>query len=168
LATYVTSGFKITAFLCDSVDQVGGKLYMLGAGWAILNTAQIPFAKDRIGIAAVIAVPWTATNQAHKLDLWLEDQDGKHLPLGTVMGPDGQPQELMKFQGQFNFGRPAGIQAGDPQNMPFAANLDNVQFAAPGYYSFVLRINESDDENDIARLSFRVQFPNGVAVMPSS
>jgi hypothetical protein len=166
LSTYVPSGFKITAFICDSVQMAEGKLYLLGGGWNILSCPTFPWAQGRIGIAATISVPYTATNQTHKMNLWLEDQDGSRLPLGSSVSPDGAPQEHMLIQAQFNVGRPAGMQAGDPQNMPFAVNLDNIQFAGPGYYSFVLRIDDSEDENDTARLSIRVQFPNGVG-MPS-
>jgi len=150
----------VDAFLCDSAVVAEGKIFIQGGGWHILNSPQFPFAQDRIGIAAVVSVPYTATNVMHTLAIWLEDQDGKHHPLGFAAGPNGEPREQMRLVAKFNHGRPPALQAGDPQNMPFAVNLDNVLFQAPGSYAFVLTVNDEE----MARLSFRVVNPQGYAI----
>jgi len=157
MATYAPSGFKVDAFLCDSAVVADGKLFLHGGGWNILNSPRFPFAQDRIGIAAVISVPYTATNTMHVLELWLQDLDGKHRPIGISPGPDGQPSEQMKLVANFNHGRPPALPPGEPQSMPFAVNLDNIVFPAPGGYTFVLTI----DNEEMARLPFRIVSPPG-------
>lgn len=160
MATYAPSGFAVNAFLSDSVAVAEGKVYVQGGGWNILNSQQFPFRQDRIGIAAVITVPYPATNTVNSLNLWLEDQDGKHLSLGSVMTPDGEMRQQMNLTARFTQGRPATLRAGAPQNMPFAANLDNIQFEMPGSYAFVIEINDEE----LARLSFDVANPMGFAM----
>jgi hypothetical protein len=160
MATYAPSGFAVNAFLCDSAVVAEGKVYVQGGGWNILNSPQFPFVRDRVGIAAVISVPYIATNTMHNLNIWLEDQDGKHHPLGFAVGPDGQPEQQMKLVARFAQGRPIGLRAGDPQNLPFAVNLDNVLVETPGAYAFVLTIGEEE----MARLSFNAVNPHGFAM----
>jgi hypothetical protein len=159
-ATYVPSGFTAHAMLCDSVAVSEGKFFIQGGGWNILNTQAVPFAKDRVGFAAVVSVPYNETNRTHTFELKLEDQDGNEQPLGLALGLDGVPVTQMKLQGQFTAGRPPLLQAGDAQVMPIGVNLDNLPFTALGAYSFVLTINGED----VARLPFRIQGPMGVVV----
>lgn len=160
MATYVPSGFKVDAFLSDSAVVSDGKLFLHGGGWNILNSPQFPFAQDRIGIAAVISVPYTATNTMHTLELWLQDLDGKRYPIGLAPGPDGSAQEKMTLVAKFNHGRPPALPPGEPQSMPFAVNLDNIIFQAPGSYAFVIAINDEE----MARMSFRIVNPQGFAM----
>ena len=159
-ATYAPSGWTVDAFLCDSAVAVEGKVYIQGGGWNLLHSPVFPFAQDRIGVAAIVSVPYTETNKNHVFELRLEDQDGALKPLGHLPGPDGQPQVQMKIMGNFMLGRPPILQAGDAQNVPIALNLDNLMFEAPGSYSFVLSI----DEKEIERLTFRVVNPLGFMV----
>lgn len=55
-------------------------------------------------------------------------------------------------------GRPAQIEAGDRQNLPFAVNIDGVTFQVPGLYSVVFSI----DNVEINRLAFRVVGPPAI------
>jgi hypothetical protein len=73
---------------------------------------------------------------------------------------EGELQQQMRLIAKFNTGRPPLLQAGDPQNMPFSINLDNMMFEAPGTYCVVMTI----DEEEMARLSFRVGNPQGFMV----
>ena len=158
--TFAPSGFKVDAILCDSVATADGKLYIQGGGWNILPAQQFPYAKDRIGIASVISVPYTATNAMHELNIWLQDLDGKRYPLGVLQSADGTSQAQMSLTAKFNTGRPPILQAGEPQSVPFAINLDNMLFEVPGTYCFVMTI----DTEELARLSFRVVTPQMIMI----
>src|SRR4029450_8349481 len=74
----------LDAFLCDSVEGVGSKLFALGIGWNKIYTAQLPTRQPRIGVGLLFYVPYTATNQAHNFSVHIEDEDGQLLPLGDV------------------------------------------------------------------------------------
>jgi hypothetical protein len=153
LATFTPSGFTVDAFICDSATAVNGKLYLLGGGWNVLTCPTLPFTQPRIGVAIIVAVPYTATNMNNLLELRLETEDGDRVPVGPASADaEGGTTTPMGVRANFNLGRPAALQPGDAQNLPFAVNLDHIVFTAPGAYSFVITINDEDLE----RLTFRV------------
>src|SRR5262245_58291909 len=120
--------FTINAVLCDSAVAADGKLYVQGGGWNILTALELHHVQPRTALAIVVAVPYTATNQNHRLELQLQGDDGP-LTIGPPL-PDGkQPRGI---EAQFNVGRPAMLQHGDAQNLPFAVNLDQLRFDVPG------------------------------------
>jgi hypothetical protein len=147
------SDVQVEAFLADSVASAEGKLYVQGAGWNVINTVQVPTRHPRIGLGLIIRVPYTATNQMHKFELYLEDSDGNELPLadappGTEM-PDGK---IRRLGGQFNVGRPPTLQPGDEQLVAMAINLDGLMFDRADSYRFVIELDGSRERE----LSFRV------------
>jgi hypothetical protein len=145
---------QVDAFLADSVVSAEGKLYVQGAGWNVLMTAQIPFRQSRIGVGIIVSVPYTATNQMHEFSIKLVDPDENSLPIGDappgVTLPDGKIREL---KGQFNIGRPPMVVPGDDQIIPIAVNLDGLEFTEPNQYSVVVSI----DGTEMRRLPIRVQ-----------
>ncbi|GAB2457428.1 DUF6941 family protein [Xylanimonas ulmi] len=142
--------FTVDGMLCDSAVTAEGKLYIQGGGWSMLSFPALPAASPRIGIALSVAVPYTATNQAHRLTIHLEAEDGQRLPLGPG-APEGG-DNLGQIEAQFNMGRPPGIMPGDSQHIPFALNIDSYPFERPGAYAFVITI----DESEMHRMPFRV------------
>jgi hypothetical protein len=70
---------RVEAFLADSVTNAEGKLYVLGAGWSLLNTQALPFVQDRIGIGLIFRVAYAETNQIHRFEVYLVDADGHEL-----------------------------------------------------------------------------------------
>ena len=138
------------AFLADSVVNADGKLFVQGGGWNVIHAQFVPVRHPRIGIAVIVRVPYTETNQNHKFSIGLEDADGSALVLGE--GPEGPLYEL---GADFNVGRPPQLQPGDEQLVPFAINLDGLVFHEAIGYNFVLRI----DGQPRKRLSFRVALP---------
>jgi Family of unknown function (DUF6941) len=144
---------EIEAFLADSVQTtMEGKLYVQGAGWNVITTAKLPVRHDRIGIGIIIRVPYTATNQPHKLEVYLLD-DGKELPLGD--GPsdgEGSNAKIYRLGGEFNVGRPPTLQPGDEQLVSLAINIDALVFDRADSYEFVLELDGSPEK----RLPFRV------------
>ncbi|MEV6693356.1 hypothetical protein AB0M35_17990 [Micromonospora sp. NPDC051196] len=162
MATYPPRGFTINAMICDTASSPEGKLYIHGGGWNLLTTNIFPFIQPRIAVAGVISVPYTETNKGHVLELRLEDEDGKRIPLGsTVTAPDGTAARAPEgIQAQFTLGRPPDLQAGDAQSLPIAINLDRVRFESPSAYSFVITIGGEE----ITRLPFRVAAFPGVVL----
>jgi hypothetical protein len=152
--------FGINAMLCDTAVVAEGKLFIQGAGWNALNTMQFPCVHPRLGLALIVSVPYTATNQLHTMEITLVHEDGEELVLGAAQQPDGQQQQLRHITAQFNVGRPPTILPGDAQVMPFAVNLNQLQFEKPGSYSVVLKIDGTVCET----LVFRVGLPVGQTI----
>jgi len=146
---------EVEAFLADSVVTSEGKLYVQGGGWNIIHTAAVPTHHPRVGIGMIVRIPYTATNQPHKFELRLEDEDGNELPLGKSppgAGPQREEGTISRIGGEFNVGRPAGIYPGEEQLLPFAINLDGLRFEKIGAYRFVLDV----DGEQVKVLPFRV------------
>ena len=144
---------EATAFLADSVAAESGKIYAQGAGWSVLNTAAFPMTHDRIGIAIIVSVPYTATNQQHTLKLRFEDADGNGLPIGSVPPNEENDNGIVReIEAGFNVGRPPQLPPGAEQTVPFAININSVSFDSPGRYQFVVSI----DGSDVATLTFTV------------
>jgi uncharacterized protein DUF6941 len=157
---------EVDAFLADSVAVADGKLYAQGAGWDTIFTAVFPFRQPRIGIAAVLRIPWTATNKMHDFSVKIVDPDEQEIVLG--MAPPGAEQsdgKARQLRGQFNLGRPATLNAGDSQVVPIAMNLDGLEFAEPNTYSVVIAVDGTDMRRLPIRVRSLVQMP-GLAQAP--
>jgi hypothetical protein len=150
----------VDAFLADSVAGPGdGKLYILGGGWNVLHTQSLPARHPRLGVAVLVTVPYLlATNEAHRLELHLEDADRVALPIGDAppeaATPDGK---LRRLTAEFAVGRPVGVEPGDEQVVTIAINIDGLVFERAGGYSFVIAV----DGQEAKRLRFRVNLLAG-------
>ena len=151
------SEFHVDALLCDSVGSAEGKLYVQGGGWTMLTVPQLPAVLPRLGIGAVITVPYNRTNENHVVTVELKDEDGEPvlvggpMPLGDPAGVPGQGQPV-RADAQFTMGRPPMLQPGESQTIPFAINMDGVPVARPG--GFVVDV--SIDGTVLRTLKFRV------------
>jgi hypothetical protein len=172
MSTLPTSGMtagviSVDAFLCDDVQGVGGKLYALGLGWNAIAAPQFPVKHPRFGVGLVIHVPYTATNQPHRFGLHIEDEDGTPLPLADaapgVVDANVVDGKVLRFEGQFNVGRPADIAPGDEQVVPFAVQIDQLEFPKPGQHAVVVKV----DDTEVARLPFRLSQLQQVQLGPS-
>lgn len=133
--------------LVDAVDEANGKLYIHGGGWSVWWTDDVPAVLPRLGVAAIVRVPYTATDHAHVFTVHLIDQDGVLIALGeTADGP------VHRIQGEFNVGRPDELVPGDDQPVPIAVNLGGLVVPGVGGYSFVIEVDGIEE----ARLPFRV------------
>lgn len=150
------------AFLCDSVEGIGGKLYAIGIGWNTIHAQQIPTRHPRIGIGVIIHVPYTATNEPHAFFVGLENEDGVALPIGDADASTdprcAEGGKVVRLGGQFNVGRPPELPAGEEQLVTLAFQLDGVVFQSPGRYAVVLTI----DDQPMSRLSFSLRSINQV------
>ena len=140
---------EIDAILCDHVQASENKLFMSGGGISRSFVSPQPPHVIMVGVAAVIQVPYTATNQAHSLTFSLVDEDGNPV---TPFVPDGVPDPgPIRGTVAFNLGRPPTINAGESQPYCFAANF-NFGLRQQGGYAFVLEI----DGSKVKELPFRV------------
>lgn len=144
---------EVQAVLADSVVASEGKLYVQGGGWNGIFMQSFPARQSRIGVAAVITVPYHATNQDHRFELRLENADGGVLPLADAPpGMETGDGKVYRIEGDFNMGRPPHLSPGDEQMIPLAINLDGLPFEEPGAFRFVIEV----DGEAAAVLPFRV------------
>jgi hypothetical protein len=124
--------------LCDAVQSVGGKLYILGGGWTHLHIQSPP----NVGLAIKIEVPWNRANERHTLVVALKTEDGDAVEMGGTE---------VAAQGEIEVGRPAGLKPGTPLDSPLALNFAGLVFE-PGGYVWELLINGEP----VGRTPFRV------------
>lgn len=129
----------VNILLCDSAQEVGGKLYILGGGWSILG---IPNRPTNMALAMKIEVPWDQTNRAIKIKAALKDADGQDVDLGE--GP-------ISASGEVTVGRPPHVKPGTPIDLPIAMQFNGITLG-PGGYVWELEI----DGHVEARVGFRV------------
>ncbi len=127
--------------LADAAQIVGGKLYLLGGGWDSVLVNTLP-AAQMIAIAVGIEVAWTETNEPHKVELYIDDQDGK---------------QLVKVEGGFEMGRPPGTAPGQSQRVQLVVPTP-MQFENLGTY--VVKVLLPDEKThelaEKGRTTFRV------------
>lgn len=148
---------EVDAFVADSVEAIGGKLYALGIGWNTISASRFPTRHPRIGVGLIIHVPYTATNQQHEFMLFIESEDGNLVPLGPA-GPGADPkttegEQVVRLGGQFNAGRPPDLTPGDEQVITIGLQLDGLEFTKPGKHSIVVQV----DGTEMDRLTFRLK-----------
>jgi hypothetical protein len=150
--------FTIDAILCDSAVTADGRLFMQGGGWNLLNAPSLPFTQNRIAVGMTMGVPYTATNQKHKLMIELAHQDGESIRVANPTSPE--ESVAVRAGAEFNLGRPPILEPGERQTVPFAVNFDGLVFPTQGVYSFSFKI----DDKEINRLEFRVVHVNQLTI----
>lgn len=144
---------KVDAFLADSAEVVNNKIYSLGAGWNTIFVRTFPAVHRRLAVSAVVHVPFTETNIAHRFELRLENEDGQPHPVGLRVNDEGKPEPVQALGGDFTLGRPPQLVDGDEQIACFAFAIDGMRFTAPTKFSWVILI----DGEEATRLPMRVQ-----------
>jgi hypothetical protein len=90
-------------------------------GWSIIGSEPTPRA-----IAIKVEVPWEEANRVHSLQLSLISEDGRPVLVPTPVGD--RPVELSM---EFEVGRPLGLRAGTPLDVPLAINLGPLLLQEP-------------------------------------
>lgn len=144
---------EINAMLCDHAQAAEGKLFISGGGidrsWVGPDLPHM----IGVGLAVTVEVPYTATNQVHKLGLTMVDEDGQ---LVRPWMPDGSEAAPLVLDMPFNLGRPPGIAPGSSQTWSAALNIQ-LPLSKLGQYNFVLSIDGSEEK----------RLPLLVALMPT-
>ncbi len=108
--------------LADRVEAINGKLYAMGGAWDRMFVQDVKH-PTTISFAAVILVPWNATNQQHSVTLAVEDADGHNIGFTIEVG--------------FNAGRPPWSEQGEAQRVVIAIPAAPILF--PRYGAFVVK-----------------------------
>jgi len=130
----------VTMLLCDAAEESGGKLYVLGGGWSVIQVPNVPV---NMALAIKMSVPWDQTNEPHSIRANLITEDGD-----PVRTPENVP---VKAEGEIEVGRPVGMKRGTPVDAPFVLKFMGIALD-PGGYVWELEI----DGEPRARAPFRV------------
>ena len=130
--------------LCDYAEELGGKLYIMGGGWSVLQTPNVP---SNVYIAIKLAVPWSQANEQHDIAIRLLTEDGE---LVHSEGPEGKND--VQLVGKVEVGRPPGLRPGTSLDLPLVAGFQGLVLL-PGGYLWSLEI----DETPLATTPFRVR-----------
>jgi hypothetical protein len=126
--------------LCDAAQSVGGKLYILGAGW---SEVQVPNVPVPMALAIRLTIPWDQANHRFRTRVSLMTQDGEAVDLGE--GP-------VMAEGEIEVGRPPGLERGTSLYAPMALPVGAVALT-PGRYVWELEV----DGSVLAREPFQVK-----------
>jgi hypothetical protein len=126
---------KVTLLLADYAKVADGKLDVIGSGWSMMRAAG-PFG---FFVAALFQIPWDRTNQKHAFRLELLDADGQ-----PVTTPD--ETEVIRIDGEFEAGRPAGLRPGTPVDAPLVVPFGPL-FLDSGRYELRLTIDGETKED---------------------
>src|SRR5687768_8504891 len=102
--------------LADAAEVVNSKLYLIGGGWDTLHVNTRFPVEQRLTFAVSLAVDWLETNQRHRIDLDIRDEDGG---------------SLARIAGHFEVGRPPGVPPGQAQRFQMAVPIA-LTFGASG------------------------------------
>jgi hypothetical protein len=159
---------NICALLCDHAEVSGGKLFINGAGVSLLATPTTePPHPINVALAMVVTIPWTATNQQHRLTVELMydagDGPGRRIGLNDQLGPGQTEDDRGIIFALFNAGRAPHMVAGEETMMPVAIPLGG----SPST-TWVLLFDIQIDGSSEARVSFRVLSPTQMPGFPGA
>jgi hypothetical protein len=134
--------------VANHAEAINGLLYLSGAGWTDLRRPMRqpngPIPVNHIGMAFAILVGWNETNQSHRVNLRLENADGK---------------EFMGMQADFEIGRPPGVPVGTDLRTVMAINAE-LQFPSAGIYRVVAAVGDSRRSVSFRVLDVPTAVPN--------
>lgn len=129
------------AMLADAVQAVQGKLNVLGGGWDTLYVSGFPARHPSMAIALRMRVPWSMGGSTVTLGVELQDADGSSLL------PGGQLRHAVTIADR------EGEMDRPDTGVVRSFTINNLTFAAPGDFSFVISI----DDEVANRLRFAVR-----------
>jgi hypothetical protein len=161
---------QVNMMLADYATVHQGKLFISGAGINLMIVAPTEPYVLNFGVGLTVAIPWTATNQNHRLRIALVDNDERTVPVfrappGIVV-PEGDEGVIL---GNFNAGRSPSMEVGEDSIMPLAFQFPNLPIPHPGTYKLTMQI----DGTDVGCARFRVVAPQlpsfmGPTAIPSA
>jgi hypothetical protein len=125
--------------LADSAEALNGKLYLMGGGWDNINVMDLSRSVP-LAIACGVTVPWTSTDDDHRLTLRITSEDGTDV--------------IPTLQANFKTGRPPSMRRGYPAHVPFAIKAE---ILFPAAATYILTAAVDDQADSTRRLPFHVQ-----------
>jgi hypothetical protein len=129
MAEFLESQLRVTMLLADAAQVADGKLSVLGGGLTMVGPSPQPLA-----VAVLLEVPWDRANVRHNWKVELIDEDG-----APVMAGD----RPVLVGGDFEAGRPPGLQPGSPLPVPMAINFSALPLQPGRTYVFRLAIDDT-------------------------
>jgi hypothetical protein len=130
--------------LADRAEVMNGKLYLMGGAWDRLHLANLG-QPIPIFLAFSAVVPYTETDDDHKVTVMISDADGTAIAPPLTVG--------------FKTGRPPQLERGASQRLPFAVEA---VLKFPAYGSYTVRASiDGRTESDRA-LTFWVKDPRAI------
>lgn len=129
---------RLDIILADAAQAVGGKAYLLGAGWSMTGGE----GPTSMAVVIFLEVPWDQTGRKIPFRLELLDADGQPV---DAPGPAG-PQHLI-VDGEVEAGRPADLPHGTPVALqPLTITIGSLPLD-PGRYVWKVSLDgESREE----------------------
>lgn len=126
------------AFLCDSANESGGKINVLGLGWETIHATETPFTHPQIYVVSKFQFHTTETGQK-SVELRLIDADGNDI--------------LPVVRGQLNVEPPT---VGTSRSVNLVMGLNGLRLPSFGEYSAHINV----DGEERVRLPFRLTNSN--------
>ena len=114
------------AFLADSAEVTGGKLYVLGGAFDTIWANETPVTLPRITLAMRFLLTPAEASRPHTLEIMVLDEDGK---------------KIVNLSSNFSVDRPAALMPGLKQAIPIALNFFNARFEKIGAYGIEILVN---------------------------
>lgn len=146
--------------LCDFAEVAGGKMFISGAGLALLasGTPAPPF-RVNVSLAIMGLIGLEDTDAQHKMTLELvflaPDGGETRVPLADEVPEGGDPADKGMFIAYFVAPRSPEMLPSDEWAMPMAIPMYGLGLPALGSYYFSVRI----DGREMDRSSFRLVLP---------
>ena len=119
------------AVLADAAQAVGGKVFILGGGWAVFRAANYP---TPIQLAVAVGMAFTSNEIGIKYPLSLVIADEAGVPIVPEMKAQVETGQL-----------PPDAPKGAPIKVPLAVNM-NLSIPRPGRYGVVVTVGSSKAE----------------------
>ena len=125
--------------LANHAEVREGFLYLCGGEWDTI-TRTYPAGEEpqplSLGVAISVVIPWTESNEPHKAELWIEDEDARSQVMATSV--------------KIEVSRPPDKVPGSDTRVPIAIS-GVIEFPQAGGYRVLARVGKSQEA-----YSFRV------------
>jgi hypothetical protein len=128
--------------LADRAEVLNGKLYVMGGAWDRLFLANLDQPVP-IFVAFCAVVPYTETDDDHKLTITISDADGSAIAPALTVG--------------FKTGRPPQLERGGSQRLPFAVEA---VLKFPAYAAYAVKASIDGRPEADRGLTFYVKNPS--------
>ena len=132
-----------TSLLADSAEVQGGKLYLLGGAFDIIQTRAVPAVHRGLCVVLVAEIGPDERQRDLQLSVELQSEDGESLGA--------------EARGVVRAGAPPHLAPGDSTLVPLVIPFSDIPLPAAKGYVFVVR----QGETELARARFRVVLVSG-------